>query len=188
MLSSALNWDQGPKMLPIKSQFCLHVANFWIKGVQQAFFAVMCIFVDSVHYETWHKNVLRIHISFDLIMFEMEQIGGRLVLHPTKEGQFPQDPIFLGKSLFLKKALSQGTPNKLVELKKVSKFFDGSISPRENTPQGENARSHVYATSSWEMREKMELLAIKHFLGPFFQSLGEKGFHKNPGHFFFVSV
>ena len=126
----------------------------------------------------FHKNVLRVYISFDLIMFVVEQIGGRLVLHPTKEGQFPQDPIFLGKSLFLMKALSQGTPNKLVELKKMSKFFDGSISPRENTPQGENARSHVYATSSWEMREKIELLAIKHFWGPFFQSLGEWEFYE----------
>ena len=109
---------------------------------------IMTIIVFLSPTPKFHKNVLRVYISFDLIMFVVEQIGGRLVLHPTKEGQFPQDPIFLGKSRFLMKALSQGTPNKLVELKKMSKFFDGSISPRENTPQGENARSHVYATSS----------------------------------------
>ena len=78
MLSSALNWDQGPKMVPIKSQFCLNVANYCIKGVQQPFFVVMCKFVDTVHYETWHKNILRVHNSFDLIIFVVEQIGGRL--------------------------------------------------------------------------------------------------------------
>ena len=39
------------------------------------------------------------------------------VLHPTKEGQFSRDPIFLDKLLILKKGLGQGIPKQLVELK-----------------------------------------------------------------------
>ena len=63
------------------------------------------------------------------------------MLHPTKEGQFPRDPIFLDKFLFSKKGLGQGIPKQLVELKKVSEFFDGSLSPSENRPLGEKTLS-----------------------------------------------
>ena len=64
-----------------------------------------------------------------------------MVLHPTKEGQFPRDPIFLDKLLILKKGLVQGIPKQLAESKINSEFFDGSLSPSENRTLGEKALS-----------------------------------------------
>ena len=58
-----------------------------------------------------------------------------------RRDNFPGTQFFLDKFLFSKKGLGQGIPKQLVELKKVSEFFDGSLSPSENRPLGEKALS-----------------------------------------------
>ena len=58
-----------------------------------------------------------------------------------RRDNFPGTQFFLDKLLILKKGLGQGIPKQFVELKKVSKFFDGSLSPSENRPLGEKALS-----------------------------------------------
>ena len=60
-----------------------------------------------------------------------------------------------------------------------------ALFPSEYTSLGEKALSGQMLP---KLNLKIELLAIKHFWGPFFQSLGEKGFHKNPGHVFCFAV
>ena len=58
-----------------------------------------------------------------------------------RRDNFPGTQFFLDKFLFSKKGLGQGIPKQLVELKKVSEFFDGSLSPSENRPLGEKTLS-----------------------------------------------
>ena len=58
-----------------------------------------------------------------------------------RRDNFPGTQFFLDKLLFSKKGLGQGIPKQLVELKKVSEFFDGSLSPSENRPLGEKTLS-----------------------------------------------
>ena len=58
-----------------------------------------------------------------------------------RRDNFPGTQFFLDKFLFSKKGLGQGIPKQLVELKKVSEFFDGSLSPSENRPLGEKSLS-----------------------------------------------
>ena len=58
-----------------------------------------------------------------------------------RRDNFPGTQFFLDKFLFSKKGLGQRIPKQLVELKKVSEFFDGSLSPSENRPLGEKTLS-----------------------------------------------
>ena len=51
-----------------------------------------------------------------------------------------------------------------------------------------HCRSHMFDSFSWEKSEKIGPSAIEQFWGLFFQSLGEKRFHKNPGQFFCFNV
>ena len=97
-----------------------------------------------------------------------------------RRDNFPGTQFFLDKLLILKKGLGQGIPKQLVELKKVSEFFDGSLSPSENRPLGEKALSgqmllelnffywsHTHTSPGQEKCEKNELTAIWQFWGLF---------------------
>ena len=84
---------------------------------------------------TYTKGVLRKGLKYAVTVTK----------HPCytqrRRDNFPGTQFFLDKFLFSKKGLGQRIPKQLVELKKVSEFFDGSLSPSENRPLGEKTLS-----------------------------------------------